>query len=63
MVSDEENPSSLALTAGSNLGAPLSESSTAGNGTGNSFQFVCQRESEVACVFSITLEVSGNSTP
>ena len=28
-VSDVENPSSLALTAGSNLGAPLSESSTA----------------------------------
>ena len=45
-VSDVENPSSLALTAGSNLGAPLSESTTAGNGTGNSFQSACQRESD-----------------
>ena len=35
-VSDVEVPSSLALTAGSNLGAPLPECSTAGNGTGNS---------------------------
>ena len=45
-VSDVENPSSLALTAGSNLGAPLSESSTAWNGTGNSFQSACRRESD-----------------
>ena len=45
-VSDVEIPSSLALTAGSNLGAPLSESSTTCNGTGNSFQSVCRRESD-----------------
>lgn len=45
-VSDVEVPSSLALTAGSNLGAPLSECSTAGNGTGNSSQSMCRRESE-----------------
>ena len=41
-----EIPSSLALTAGSNLGAPLSESSTTCNGTGNSFQSACRRESD-----------------
>ena len=45
-VSDVEVPSSLALTAGSNLGAPLPECSTAGNGTGNSSQSTCRRESE-----------------
>ena len=45
-VSDVEVPSSLALTTGSNLGAPLPECSTAGNGTGNSSQTVCRRESE-----------------
>ena len=45
-VSDVEVPSSLALTAGSNLGAPLPECSTAGNGTGNSSQSTCRMESE-----------------
>ena len=40
-----ENPSSLFLTAGSNLGAALSESSTAWNGTGNSFQSGCRNDS------------------
>ena len=45
-VSDVEVPSSLALTTGSNLGAPLPECSTAGNGTGNSSQSTCRRESE-----------------
>ena len=44
-VSDVEVPSSLALTAGSNLGAPLPECSTAGNGTGNSSHSTCRRES------------------
>ena len=46
MVSDVEVPSSFALTAGSNLGAPLPECSTAGNCTGNSSQSACRRESE-----------------
>ena len=46
-VSDVEVPSSLALTTGSNLGAdPLPECSTAGNGTGNSSQSTCRKESE-----------------
>ena len=45
-VSDVEVPSSLALTAGSNLGAPLPACSTARNGTGNSSQSTCGRESE-----------------
>ena len=45
-VGDVEVPSSLALTAGSNLGAPLPECSTAGNSTGNSSQSTCRRESE-----------------
>ena len=45
-VSDVEVPSSLALTTSSNLGAPLPECSTAGNGTGNSSQSKCRRESE-----------------
>ena len=45
-VSDVEVPSSLALTTGSNLGAPLPECSTAGNGTGNSSQSKCRKESE-----------------
>ena len=40
-VSDVEVPSSLALTTGSNLGAPLPECSTARNGTGNSSQSIC----------------------
>ena len=45
-VNNVEVPSSLALTPGSNLGAPLPESSTARNDTGNSSQSTCQRESE-----------------
>ena len=45
-VSDVEVPSSLALTAGSNLGAPLPECSTGGKGTGNSSQSTCRMESE-----------------
>ena len=45
-VSDVENPSSKALTTDSNLGALLSESSTAWNGTGNSFQSACRTESD-----------------
>ena len=47
-----EIPSSLALTAGSNLGAPLSESFTTCNGTGNSFQFACRRESDELRIIS-----------
>ena len=45
-VSDVEVPSSLPLTAGSNLGAFLPECSTADIGTGNSSQSMCRRESE-----------------
>ena len=45
-VSDVVVPSSLALTAGSNLGAPFPECSIAGNSTGNSSQSTCRRESE-----------------
>ena len=53
-VSDVEVPPFLALTAGSNLGVPLPECSIAGNGTGNSSQSTCCRESEG--------ETSGRST-
>ena len=41
-VSDVEVPSSLAFTAGSNLGAQLSQHSTAGNGPGCSSQSTCR---------------------
>ena len=44
-VSDVEVPSSLALTTGSNLGAPLPVPQP-DNGTGNSSQSTCRKESE-----------------
>ena len=46
-VSDVEVPSSLALTPGSNLGAQLSEHSTAGNGPGSSSKSMCRGQPDV----------------
>ena len=46
-VSDVEVPFSLALTAGSNRGAQLSEHWTARNGPGSSSQSMCRGEPDV----------------